>query len=159
MLKNAFKVLFILAFTTTMTACMSLGNLSYKQARMLKKEGFVLTNDGWTLALPERLLFGFDDYQIQPHQQGKLNTLATQLIKYDLNKIKFIGHTDNVGQANYNQQLSEKRAQSVANVFLKQGYNSSNIQIIGRGAEQPMVSNDTETNRAINRRVNVTIIP
>lgn len=159
MLKNLFKVIFILAFTASITACMSLGNLSYKQARMLKKEGFVLTDDGWSLALPERLLFGFDDYKIQPQQKTKLDQLATQLHKYNLEKIKFIGHTDNVGQATYNQVLSEKRAQSVASIFLEQGYTSSNIQIIGRGADQPLVSNDTEAHRATNRRVNVTIIP
>lgn len=57
MYKNAFKLFFIIAFTASLTACMSLGNLSYKQARMLKKEGFVLTQDGWSLALPEKLLF------------------------------------------------------------------------------------------------------
>lgn len=159
MLKNTFKVIFILAFTASITACMSLGNLSYQQARMLKKEGFVLTNDGWSLALPENLLFGFDDYKIQPKQRIKLNQLAIQLHKYDLEKIKVIGHTDNVGQATYNQELSKKRAQTVANIFLAQGYKASNIQIIGRAADQPMLSNDTEANRAINRRVNITIIP
>ncbi len=50
MYKNAFKLFFIIAFTASLTACMSLGNLSYKQARMLKKEGFVLTQDGWSLS-------------------------------------------------------------------------------------------------------------
>lgn len=159
MYKNAFKLFFIIAFTASLTACMSLGNLSYKQARMLKKEGFVLTQDGWSLALPEKLLFNFDDYQIQPHQKANLTKLATQLSKYELDKIKFIGHSDNVGQASYNQQLSEKRAQSVANIFLEHGYKSKNVQIIGRGADQPLVANDSEVNRATNRRVNVTIIP
>lgn len=159
MLKKALTIFSIIGMSTILTACMNLGNLSYKQAHMLKKEGFVLSNDGWTLALPERLLFNFDDYQIQEHQKSKLASLSNQLQTYQLEKVKFIGHTDNIGQANYNQQLSEKRAQSVATIFLAHGFQQNNVQIIGRGAEQPLVSNDTDEHRAKNRRVNITIIP
>ena len=159
MLKNAFKVLFILAFTATMTACMSLGNLSYKQARMLKKEGFVLTEEGWSLRLPERLLFGFDSYEIKPAQTDELTRLSTQLQKYKLNKIKIVGHTDDIGDAAYNQTLSEKRATSVSSIFLNTGFQSNNLQTIGRGATQPLVTNTSEENRATNRRVNIIIIP
>ena len=159
MLKKALTLCFILALSAVLTACMSLGNLNYKQARMLKNEGFVLTDDGWTLALPERLLFSFDDYQIQEQQKSKITALSSQLQKYKLEKVKFTGHTDNIGLASYNQQLSQKRAQSVANVFLENGFQPKDVQIIGRGAEQPLVSNDSEENRAKNRRVNITIIP
>ncbi|WP_374571598.1 OmpA family protein [Acinetobacter sp.] len=159
MFKKALTSCFIFALSMLLTACMSLGNLSYKQARMLKSEGFVLTEDGWTLALPERLLFSFDDYLIQEQQKSKIITLSDQLHKYKLEKVKFTGHTDNIGLASYNQQLSEKRAQSVANVFLEHGFQPKNVQIIGRGAEQPLVSNDSEEHRAENRRVNITIIP
>ena len=69
MFKKAATACFILTLSAILSACMSLGNLSYKQAKMLKKEGFTLTQDGWTLALPEHLLFNFDDYQIKEHQQ------------------------------------------------------------------------------------------
>jgi outer membrane protein OmpA-like peptidoglycan-associated protein len=159
MLKKTAIICLIFTLSATLSACMSLGNLSYKQAKMLKKEGFVLTDEGWTLALPERLLFNFDDYKIKEYQQSKLVTLSNQLHKYNLEKVKFVGHTDNIGQANYNQQLSEKRAQSVANIFLADGFKANNIQIIGRGSDSPLVTNDTEEHRAQNRRVNVTIIP
>ncbi|CAM3005958.1 OmpA family protein [Acinetobacter celticus] len=159
MLKKTFIIFSIFTLSTVLTACMSLGNLSYKQAHMLKKEGFVLSNEGWTLALPERLLFNFDDFQIQENQKHKLATLSKQLNAYQLEKVKFVGHTDNIGQASYNQQLSEKRAQSVATIFLANGFQQQNIHIIGRGAEQPLVDNDTDEHRAKNRRVNITIIP
>ena len=159
MLKKTFIIFSIFTLSTVLTACMSLGNLSYKQAHMLKKEGFVLSNEGWTLALPERLLFNFDDFQIQENQKHKLATLSKQLNAYQLEKVKFVGHTDNIGQASYNQQLSEKRAQSVATIFLANGFQQQNIYIIGRGAEQPLVNNDTDEHRAKNRRVNITIIP
>lgn len=159
MYKKTFSALLMIIFSISLTGCMNLGHLNYKQARMLKKEGFVLNNEGWTLALPERLLFNFDDYRIQNHQKEKLTELSHQLQKYDLEKLKFTGHTDNIGQATYNYQLSQKRAQSVADVFFAEGFKTQNVQIIGRGSDQPIASNDSEENRAKNRRVNIIIIP
>lgn len=137
---------------------MSLGNLSYKQAKMLKKEGFTLTEEGWTLRLPERLLFDFDKSDIQTEKKPELTRLSERLQKYHLDKIKIVGHTDSVGAPDYNQKLSEQRAENVSTVFIESGFNPQNIQTIGRGANQPLVANDTEANRAINRRVNI-IIP
>lgn len=142
-----------------LTACMSLGNLSYKQAKMLKKEGFTLTEEGWTLRLPERLLFDFDKSDIQTEKKPELTRLSERLQKYHLDKIKIVGHTDSVGAPDYNQKLSEQRAENVSTVFIESGFNPQNIQTIGRGANQPLVANDTEANRAINRRVNIIIIP
>ncbi|EPF80151.1 OmpA family protein [Acinetobacter rudis] len=142
-----------------LTACMSLGNLSYKQARMLKKEGFTLTEEGWTLRLPERLLFDFDQADIQDAKKTEIIQLSERLQKYRLDKVKIVGHTDAVGTPEYNNKLSLKRAESVATVFTSSGFNPQNIQAIGRGAAQPLAPNDTEENRALNRRVNIIIIP
>lgn len=64
MLKHIFKTACLLLALTTLSACMSLGQLNYKQARMLKQEGFSLTSEGWSLSLPEKLLFGFDQAEI-----------------------------------------------------------------------------------------------
>ena len=85
-----------------LTGCMNLGGLSYKQARVLKKEGFVLTDEGWSLGLPERLLFGFNESNINTERQTELVRLATQLNKYHLDKLKIVGHTDNIGNPEYN---------------------------------------------------------
>ena len=153
------KTTFTLLCCTFLTACMNLGHLNYKQVHMLKKEGFSLTNEGWTLALPEKLLFGFDSTEIQESQKASLNRLSSQLQKYNLDKLKIIGHTDDIGNESYNQTLSEKRAQNVANVFIQAGYKQQNIQTFGRGSSQPLVQNTSNENRAINRRVNVIIIP
>ena len=70
-----------------------------------------------------------------------------------------MGHTDNVGKEEYNQKLSEHRAQSVANLFLTEGFQATNIQVIGKGPAQPIANNDTEEGQAANRRVAVIIIP
>ncbi|MEB3768109.1 OmpA family protein [Acinetobacter sp. MD2] len=159
MFKRPIKFGFILLLSSILSACAGLGHLSYKQAHMLKKEGFILTDEGWNLALPERLLFNFNDYTIAQQQTQDLTLLSNQLYKYKLNKIKVVGHTDDIGGIQYNQELSLKRANSVAEIFLTHGFNTSNVQIIGKGSSQPMVENDNDENRAKNRRVNIIIIP
>ncbi len=142
-----------------LTGCMNLGGLSYKQAKVVKKEGFVLTDEGWSLGLPERLLFSFNNADIKTEHQTELNRLANQLNKYQLDKLKFVGHTDNVGSNEYNLKLSKERAQNVANIFISQNFKPENLQVSGRGSEQPIKPNDTEEHKAENRRVAVIIIP
>ena len=158
-LSRPIKLTLILLLSSVLSACASWGHLNYKQARMLKKEGFVLTDEGWSLRLPERLLFGFDSYEIKAEQTDELTRLSTQLQKYKLNKIKIVGHTDDIGNPEYNQKLSEERAQSVASIFVQQGFKQNDLTAVGRGSSQPFVPNTSDENRANNRRVAVIIIP
>lgn len=159
MLKSFYKIIAIAGLLSMLSGCLNLGQLNYKQARMLKKQGFTLTDEGWTLRLPEKLLFGFDQSEIRANQKPPLETLSKQLQKYHLNTIKVVGHTDNVGNPQYNQLLSEKRATNVSQIFLDTGFKTQNIQILGYGASQPLIENTTEENKALNRRVNIIIIP
>ncbi len=156
---RSLKLSFIALLCITLAGCLSFGPLKYRQVKLLKKEGFVLTDEGWTLGLPERLLFDFNNAQLKQSHEAELVRLANQLNKYDLNKLKIVGHTDDVGDATYNQKLSEERAQSVANLFLTRGFKKENIYVIGRGSTQPYVPNTTNENRAINRRVAIFVIP
>ncbi|MDA3450681.1 MULTISPECIES: OmpA family protein [Acinetobacter] len=156
---RSLKLSFIALLCFTLAGCLSFGPLKYRQVKLLKKEGFVLTDEGWTLGLPERLLFDFNNAQLKQSHEAELVRLANQLNKYDLNKLKIVGHTDDVGDATYNQKLSEERAQSVANLFLTRGFKKENIYVIGRGSTQPYVPNTTNENRAINRRVAIVVIP
>lgn len=156
---RSLKLSFITLLCITLAGCLSFGPLKYRQVKLLKKEGFVLTDEGWTLGLPERLLFDFNNAQLKQSHEAELVRLANQLNKYDLNKLKIVGHTDDVGEATYNQKLSEERAQSVANLFLTRGFKKENIYVIGRGSTQPYVPNTTNENRAINRRVAIVVIP
>ena len=159
MLKHLYKLIIVTSLMTILSGCLSLGHLNYKQARMLKKQGFTLTEEGWTLRLPEKLLFGFDQSDIQAAQKPALEALSKQLQQNNLNKIKVVGHTDNIGDPSYNQTLSEKRASTVSQIFIETGFKTQNIQSMGRGASQPLVENSSEENRALNRRVNIIIIP
>ncbi|MBJ9723511.1 OmpA family protein [Acinetobacter calcoaceticus] len=156
---RSLKLSFIVLLCITLAGCLSFGPLKYRQVKLLKQEGFVLTNEGWTLGLPERLLFDFNNAELKQSHEAELVRLANQLNKYDLNKLKIVGHTDDVGDAAYNQKLSEERAQSVANLFLARGFKKENIYVIGRGSTQPYVPNTTNENRAINRRVAIVVIP
>ena len=159
MLTSAIKIPVLALICLTLTGCFSFGPLKYRQVKMLKKEGFVLTDEGWSLGLPERLLFDFDKTEIKSGHQNEIIHLATQLNKYDLHKLKIVGHTDNIGDPNYNQKLSEARAKSVATFFAHQGFNPNDLVVLGRGSTQPFVPNTSSENRASNRRVAVVIIP
>lgn len=159
MYARSIKISFIALLCLTLAGCLSFGPLKYRQVKMLKKEGFVLTDEGWSLGLPERLLFDFNKSDIKPDHATEIARLAKQLEKYDLQKLKVVGHTDDIGNPEYNKKLSEERAQSVASIFVNQGFKPNNLTIIGRGSDQPFVANTSEENRANNRRVAVIIIP
>ena len=153
------RISFIALLCLTLAGCLSFGPLKYRQDKMLKKEGFILTDEGWSLGLPERLLFDFNKANIKPEHGQKINRLAKQLNKYDLHKLKIVGHTDDIGHPEYNQKLSEERAQSVASIFVQQGFKQNDLTVLGRGSSQPFVPNTSDENRANNRRVAVIIIP
>ena len=70
-----------------------------------------------------------------------------------------IGHTDSDGDAAYNQQLSERRAEAVAAELERNGVSVYRVVTIGRGEEEPIASNLTEEGKAQNRRVEIVIIP
>lgn len=153
------KIVVLGLLTIALTGCLSFGGLNYKQVKMLKQQGFVKTEEGWSLGLPERLLFDFNEAEISESNATQLSKLASQLHKYNLNKVRIVGHTDNVGKDEYNLKLSEQRAQSVAKVFEANQFQPNNIQIIGKGSAQPINTANTDEARAENRRVAVIIIP
>ena len=159
MYTRTIRISFIALLCLTLAGCLSFGPLKYRQVKMLKKEGFILTDEGWSLGLPECLLFDFNKADIKPEHGQKINRLAKQLNKYDLHKLKIVGHTDDIGHPEYNQKLSEERAQSVASIFVQQGFKQNDLTVLGRGSSQPFVPNTSDENRANNRRVAVIIIP
>lgn len=159
MVVKSLKVLGVAVLCAFLAGCMHSSGLKRSQVKMLQAQGFTHTEEGWSLALPERLLFDTNSYELKAENQQEILKLIHNLHKYKLDKVKVVGHTDNVGAEAYNQVLSEKRASSVADIFFKSGYQTQNIEIIGRGMSQPVVDNDTEENRAENRRVAIIIVP
>lgn len=88
-----------------------------------------------------------------------LSSVATVLKKYDTTNVIVTGYTDNVGNAAYNQNLSEERARSVGNFLISQRINSNRIFTQGRGKREPIASNATAQGRSMNRRVVITLRP
>ncbi len=100
--------------------------------------------------------FDFDSDKIQKRSYADLLEVA-KAMNSDKNrgkKYEVGGHTDNVGKDEYNQKLSERRANSVKEYLVKYGkVDGSRLSVVGYGPKQPIVGNDTPANRAINRRV------
>jgi outer membrane protein OmpA-like peptidoglycan-associated protein len=104
-----------------------------------------------------RVLFDFDDASIKLSERTKLDKLADVLSKYPENIVVIEGHTDDQGDDDYNQTLSEQRAKSIENYLNSRNLSISNLSSIGYGEGQPIVPNDTEDGRALNRRVVIKI--
>ncbi|HLS83036.1 MAG TPA: OmpA family protein, partial [Arenimonas sp.] len=90
---------------------------------------------------------------------GVLDQVAQTLKEYDQTLIEVAGHTDSVGSDAYNQKLSERRAQAVADYLISRGVSGTRLMVIGAGESHPVASNETEAGRAENRRVELTIVP
>ena len=91
--------------------------------------------------------------------RDSLYTIARNLQQYPDSTIQVIGHTDSTGSAAYNQDLSERRARSVAGILSAGGVSQNRLSTAGRGASQPVASNETVAGRAQNRRVQILITP
>ncbi|MEX2513330.1 MAG: OmpA family protein [Cyclobacteriaceae bacterium] len=113
--------------------------------------------EGIKLTFESGILFGFDSYELNPASQESVMELARILNEYPDTYLMVEGHTDNKGNASYNQDLSEKRAYSVANYLKMQGVKGERITTKGFGMGNPVADNDTEAGRAENRRVEVAI--
>ena len=73
--------------------------------------------------------------------------------KHPQAKLEVQGHTDEVGTSDYNQQLSEKRAQAVTGYFIKKGIDESRVRAVGYGSSRPVADNKSRSGREANRRV------
>lgn len=97
--------------------------------------------------------FDFDKATIRPESLEYLDMFVTLMHKFPKMRISIIGHTDNVGAAEYNLKLSKSRAESVAAYLIKNGIDASRLHCEGYGDRQPLVNEDTDAARAMNRRV------
>ena len=111
------------------------------------------------LNLPDGVTFDFNSTTIKPQFYPALNTIATTLREYNQTIVEVTGHTDNIGTAAANQLVSERRAQSVANYLIGQGLMRERFEIAGMGYRYPVASNDTESGRSLNRRVEIRVLP
>lgn len=98
--------------------------------------------------------FANNSADVNSNDYGEIEKVAVFMREYPQTQVVIEGHTDDRGNADYNQQLSERRAKAVAQVLIDQfSINQSRVSAIGYGEQQPLVSNDTAEQRAQNRRV------
>lgn len=119
----------------------------------------VNTGDRLIVTLPQDILFATDSTAIRTDLRSDLAALARNLQEYPNSSVRIVGHTDNVGSAAYNADLSLRRANAVANVLYSNGIRTSRIRTTGMGENQPVATNLTAEGRAQNRRVEIIILP
>ncbi|RFZ88538.1 glycine zipper 2TM domain-containing protein [Shinella sp. WSJ-2] len=115
--------------------------------------------DRIVLNMPSNVTFATDRDQVIPPFYPTLDSVALVLRKFDKTLIDVDGHTDSVGNAGYNMDLSNRRANSVANYLASRGVDQRRMSAMGYGLERPIASNATEAGRAQNRRVEIAISP
>jgi outer membrane protein OmpA-like peptidoglycan-associated protein len=103
------------------------------------------------------VLFDFGKYDLRSEAREKLAKLSGIILAHPGLNLAVEGYTDNVGSDEFNQNLSEKRAESVRSYLIAQGLNSSNISAQGFGKSSPVADNRTEAGRQKNRRVEIVV--
>jgi outer membrane protein OmpA-like peptidoglycan-associated protein len=143
------------------TAGAVIGHQMDQQAKELKQNipGAVVerVGEGLQVTFESGLLFDYDSDVLRAPAKQNLSSLAASLDKYPGTDLLIVGHTDAQGSDSYNMTLSERRAAAAANYLVSQGVSRARLRSTGRGESEPVASNDTETDRQKNRRVEVAI--
>ena len=123
--------------------------------------GVDVTRDGDVikLNLPDGVTFDFAKYDIKPQFYPALNTIANTLREYNQTIVEVSGHTDSVGSDAANQTLSERRANAVSGYLMGQDLQRERFEVVGMGERYPIASNDSDQGRALNRRVEIRLLP
>ncbi len=116
-------------------------------------------NDTLLVTLPAGVTFDVDSANVKGKFRRPLRQVAKTLVEYPSSYVDVIGHTDSTGSASYNQTLSERRAQAVADILARNGVQRQRIVAYGKGETEPVASNATAEGRARNRRVELIITP
>ena len=111
------------------------------------------------LNMPSNITFDVDSATVQREFNETLISVGLVLKKFNKTVVDVYGYTDSTGGDDYNRQLSQRRAVAVATVLAGQGVDQRRFFIEGRGEEDPIASNGTESGRAQNRRVEIQLSP
>ena len=142
----------------------AIGNNLDRQAEELRRQlrndvGVSNNGENLVVVLSQDLLFATNSTQVSAVSQNELAIVANSLQRYPNTTVNVIGHTDNVGDAAFNQDLSERRAQEVSSILINNGVSPIRVRALGAGENQPIASNLNATGRQMNRRVEIVITP
>lgn len=143
----------------------AVGHYMDEQERKLREDldgtGVVVTRagDNIQLKMPSSITFDSSMAVIKPEFHRVLDDIGDTLVKYESTVIQVAGHTDSVGSAEYNQQLSINRANSVKDYLVRDGVIPQRLLTTGYGESAPIADNATAEGRQQNRRVEITVQP
>ena len=141
----------------------AIGNYMDRQAAEMKRQlpeaAIVREGDNLYVALPSGILFDVDKSTVRPTAKDSIAKAAEVLVKYPDTYVTVEGHTDSTGRPEYNQKLSEHRADAVRDLLVQYGVPPSRLSIKGYGASHPVADNSTPEGRQANRRVQLEIRP
>lgn len=132
-----------------------------KLRKQLRGSGVSIERDGnnINLIMPGNITFTSGNANIEQSFLPVLDSVVLVLKEFDKTLIVVAGHTDSTGSDALNQRLSERRAQSVSTYLKTAGVITDRIEMIGFGETQPVASNDTQSGKELNRRVEITLLP
>jgi outer membrane protein OmpA-like peptidoglycan-associated protein len=143
----------------------AVGAYQDKQERELRESlagtgvDVVRKGDDIVLNMPSAITFGFNSAELSPAFYSVLDRVANVTSQNPQTRLEVAGHTDSIGSDAYNDQLSQRRAQAVANYLSSRGVSSNRLMTVGGGERYPVASNDTDAGRAQNRRVVSSVMP
>ena len=129
--------------------------------KQMRDSGVTVTRKGDDIILnmPGNVTFRTGSADLNAQFFKVLDGVALVAKKYDKTIIEVAGHTDNVGDASYNKQLSQRRATAVSDYLTSRGVAAARLMTAAGGEDHPIASNATEQGRTANRRVEVTLAP
>lgn len=132
-----------------------------KLRQRLQRTGVSVTREGDNIILnmPGNVTFATGSHNFNSNFYEVLDSVAIVLNEYKKTYIDVCGHTDSLGDAAYNQKLSERRGESVAAYLRSRKVHQDRFSVQGFGETQPIASNDIESGRTRNRRVEIMISP
>ena len=143
----------------------AIGNYMDRQEKEMREQlsdtgvQVVREGDNLRLIMPGDITFATNSASISPNFNPVLQDVAKVVNNYEKTVLLIEGHTDDTGSESYNQQLSERRANSVKNLMVSFSVNPTRITTVGLGQYQPKVPNTSAENRQQNRRVELKIQP
>jgi len=133
----------------------SLRRLGYKE---IHKDLYLVPIEVGSVVRLNNVYFDFDKYNLRPESFVELDRVVKMLQENPAIEIEMSAHTDSRGSDDYNYKLSDNRARSVMEYIISKGVAASRIRSQGYGETKPIVPNDTDENRQLNRRVEFTIL-
>lgn len=157
-MRNLVMILLValLAACTTVPARPSFSKV---QVEAMTGLGFQPVGENYELGLEDRVLFEFDQSELNPAADEVLKRLSTTLLGVGIRGAGVVGHTDSTGAVDYNLALSQRRAASVKTGLVAHGMDAAQVRDRGVGETQPIASNETEQGRQQNRRVVIIVTP